>query len=139
MKEVIIGMVLMFGATGGVFAFLGGGENRNMGFNNGQCPRGDAFCGFTWNTGEPVKVAAVDSAVAVGAKHYVQCAACHGQAGEGGVGPMLAGQTSDEIVEKLTKYKNGETIGQQSAMMWGQASWMTEQDMRDIGNYVETL
>jgi len=139
MKEVIVGMVLMFGATAGVFAFLGGGENRNIGFNNGQCPRGDHFCGVTWKSGEPVKVAAVDPAVAVGAKHYVQCAACHGQAGEGGVGPTLAGQTSDQIVEKLTKYKNGESIGQQSAMMWGQASWMTEKDMRDIGNYVETL
>jgi len=139
MKEVIVGMVLMFGATAGVFAFLGSGENRNIGFNNGQCPRGQQFCGVTWNTGEAVKVAAPAPEVAVGAKHYAQCSACHGQAGQGGVGPALAGQTSDMIVDKLTKYKNGETIGQQSAMMWGQASWMTEQDMRDIGNYVETL
>jgi len=139
MKEVVVGMVLMFGATAGVFAFLGGGENRNIGFNNGQCPRGDAVCGFTWKSGETVKVAAPAPEVAVGAKHYTQCAACHGQAGEGGVGPALAGQTSDMIVEKLTKYKNSEKIGAQSAMMWGQASWMTPQDMRDIGNYVETL
>ena len=139
MKEAVIGMILMFGATGGVFAFLGGGENRNIGLNNGQCPKGEYVCGVTWNSGEPVKVAAVDPAVAVGAKHYTQCAACHGQAGEGGIGPALAGQTSDMIVEKLTKYKNGEKIGAQSAMMWGQASWMTEKDMRDIGNYVETL
>jgi len=139
MKEVVIGLVLIFGACAGVFAFLGNGENRNIGFNNGQCPRGQHFCGVTWKTGETVKVAAVDPAVAVGAKHYTQCAACHGQAGEGGVGPALAGQTSDMIVEKLTKYKNGEKIGAQSAMMWGQASWMTPQDMRDIGNYVETL
>ena len=139
MKEAVIGMVLMFGATASVFAFLGGGENRNIGFNNGQCPRGDYFCGVTWKSGEPVKVAVVNPAVAVGAKHYTQCAACHGQAGEGGVGPALAGQTSDMIVDKLTKYKNGENIGNQSAIMWGQASWMTEQDMRDIGNYVETL
>ena len=49
MKEVVIVMVLMFGATGGVFAFLGGGENRNIGLNNGQCPKGDYVCGVTWN------------------------------------------------------------------------------------------
>ncbi|MEK9695255.1 MAG: c-type cytochrome [Candidatus Poseidoniales archaeon] len=139
MREAVLFFALVFGGTGAVFAFLGGGENRNIGFNNGQCPRGDYFCGVTWKSGEPVQVAAVDPAVAVGAKHYVQCAACHGQAGEGGVGPALAGQTSDMIVDKLAKYKAGEKIGAQSAVMWGQASWMTEQDMRDIGNYVETL
>ena len=34
MKEAVVGMILMFGATAGVFAFLGGGENRNIGFRN---------------------------------------------------------------------------------------------------------
>ena len=48
MKEVVVGLVLMFGAIGGVVAFLGGGANRNIGFNNGQCPKGDYFCGVTW-------------------------------------------------------------------------------------------
>jgi cytochrome c553 len=55
------------------------------------------------------------------------------------MGPQLSGQTSDMIVDKLAKYKNGDTIGTMSNVMWGQASWMTEKDMRDIGNYVETL
>ena len=49
MKEALLGFVLIFGATGGVLAFLGNGENRNIGFNNGQCPKGDHFCGVTWN------------------------------------------------------------------------------------------
>ena len=48
MKEAVIGMVLMFGACAGVFAFLGGGENRNIGFNNGQCSKEQHFCGVTW-------------------------------------------------------------------------------------------
>ena len=48
MKEAVIGMILMFGATAGVFVFLGGGENRNIAFNNGQCPIGNYVCGFTW-------------------------------------------------------------------------------------------
>ncbi len=139
MREAILFLVLVFGGVGAVFAFLGGGENRNIGLNNGQCPRGEYVCGLTWKSGEAVKVAAVDPAVAVGAKHYVQCAACHGPAGGGGMGPALAGQTSDMIVEKLTIYKNGDTIGTMSNIMWGQASWMSEKDMRDIGNYIETL
>ena len=49
MKEVILGIVLIFGGTGGVLAFLGNGENRNIGFNNGQCSKGQHFCGVTWN------------------------------------------------------------------------------------------
>ena len=48
MKEVRGVMGGRFGATAGVFAFLGGGENRNIGFNNGQCPKGDYVCGVTW-------------------------------------------------------------------------------------------
>ena len=49
MKEVVLFLVLVLGGTGAVFAFLGGGENRNIGLNNGQCPKGDAVCGLTWN------------------------------------------------------------------------------------------
>jgi hypothetical protein len=48
MKEAVLFFVLVFGGTGAVFAYLGGGENRNIGFNNGQCPKGDYFCGVTW-------------------------------------------------------------------------------------------
>ena len=48
MKEAVFFLVLVFGGTGAVFAFLGGGENRNIGFNNGQCPRGEYVCGVTW-------------------------------------------------------------------------------------------
>ena len=48
MKEVVIGFVLIFGAVGATFAYLGAGENRNIGFNNGQCPKTQHFCGVTW-------------------------------------------------------------------------------------------
>ena len=133
MKEAIISIVLVFGATAGFFVWMGTDPNRSLGINN-VCPQGQTFC-----LNKPVERKPVAAEVAVGAQHYNQCAACHGVAGEGGVGPALAGQTSAQIVESLTKYKNGETIGAQSAMMWGQASWMTAQDMKDIGDYVETL
>ena len=133
MKEVVIGFILMFGATGVSIAYLGAGENRSLGFSNICGDRG-TFC-FR----KVVEKKEVAPEVAVGAKHYTQCAACHGQAGEGGMGPQLSGQTSDQIVAKLAKYKAGDTIGNMSNIMWGQASWMTPKDMRDIGNYIETL
>ena len=133
MKEAFISIVLVFGATAGFFVWMGADSDRSLGFSN-ICPGGETFC-----LSKPVEAKPVAAEFAVGAQHYNQCAACHGVAGEGGVGPALAGQTADDIVAKLVKYKNGETIGAQSAMMWGQASWMTEQDMRDIANYVETL
>ena len=48
MKEAVLAVILTLGSTGAVLAFLGGGENRNIGFNNGQCPKGDYVCGVTW-------------------------------------------------------------------------------------------
>ena len=72
-----------------------------------------------------------------GAKVYVNCAMCHGQAGEGGVGPKLAGSTS--IVAMLQQYKNGETRGPQSALMWGQAANLSDEDMKNLQAYIDSL
>ena|GEM_PF-5843334 len=133
MRELLIGIVVMFTLTGASIAYLGAGENRSLGFTNVCGDRG-TFCFRS-----VVEKREVAPEVAVGAKHYTQCASCHGANGEGGMGPRLSGQSSETIVDKLTVYKNGETVGNMSNVMWGQASWMTIQDMRDIGDYVETL
>ena len=68
---------------------------------------------------------------------WAGCAACHGGQGQGGVGPMLAGQSSTDIISKLTTYKNRGQIGSQSALMWGQAAMLSEKDIETIGKYVE--
>ena len=68
---------------------------------------------------------------------WAGCAACHGQNGGGGVGPMLAGQSATNIIDKLTTYKNNGTIGAQSALMWGQASMLSETDIETIGKFIE--
>ncbi len=68
---------------------------------------------------------------------WTGCAACHGQAGEGGVGPMLAGQTAGMITDKLTTYKNKGQIGPMSSLMWGQASMLSESDITLIGQFIE--
>ena len=62
---------------------------------------------------------------------------CHGANGEGGIGPKLSGSTS--IVAMLQQYKNGETRGAQSALMWGQAANLSTQDMEDIQAYISSL
>jgi len=123
----------MFVLTAGAVAYLGAGEGRSLGFTNVCGDRG-IFC-FS----SVVEKRDIAPEVAVGAKHYNQCVSCHGANGEGGMAPQLYGQSSEAIVDKLTAYKNGETVGSMSNVMWGQASWMTAQDMQDIGDYVETL
>ena len=72
-----------------------------------------------------------------GAKIYVNCNMCHGMKGEGGIGPKLVGSTS--IVKMLMQYKNGETRGAQSVLMWGQAANLSLEDMENLQNYINTF
>ena len=68
---------------------------------------------------------------------WAGCAACHGQEGEGGIGPTLAGQSETDIINKLTTYKNGGMVGSQSALMWGQAAMLSENDIKTIGKFIQ--
>jgi len=82
---------------------------------------------------------AAASPEALGEKYYGQCIACHGSRGEGGIGPMLAGQAAADIVAKLTAYRAGEERGAQSAMMYPVAKPMTDADLDNIAAYVASL
>ena len=73
-----------------------------------------------------------------GEAKYAACGACHGSNGGGGVGPALAGQTVQYIVGRLTQYKAGEKVGNQSNMMWGQAAGLSETDINDLAEYITT-
>ena len=75
----------------------------------------------------------------LGEQAYAGCIACHGAGGEGGVGPRLAGQKAAAIADKLLRYKNGETIGPQSALMWSQSSPLSEQDIDNLAAFIATL
>lgn len=68
---------------------------------------------------------------------WVQCSACHGAQGQGGIGPMLAGQSADAIINKLMAYKRGETVGPQSPLMWSQAKSLTDGQIGTIGVFVQ--
>jgi len=85
---------------------------------------------------QSVEVASTDGGVLYG----MVCASCHGANGEGaGAFPQLSGQSAEDIADKLTRYKNGETIGDSSALMWGVAAGLEDRDIQDIAEYVETL
>ena len=75
----------------------------------------------------------------LGKAGYAGCVACHGAGGEGGVGPKLAGQGAAAIADKLLRYKNGETIGGQSNLMWSQASQLSASDIDNLAAYIDTL
>jgi cytochrome c553 len=68
---------------------------------------------------------------------WVQCAACHGPEGQGGIGPMLAGRSADNIIDKLLAYKRGEYVGAQSTLMWPQAQGLTDGQIGLIGVFVQ--
>jgi cytochrome c553 len=98
------------------------------------------------NRTTPFSVVMVDGVTAVvavaalpGEAKYVACGACHGAQGGGGVGPQLAGQTAEYIVNRLTQYKNGEKVGSQSNLMWAQAGMLSEADIQDLAEYVTTF
>jgi cytochrome c553 len=68
---------------------------------------------------------------------WAGCAACHGPTGGGGVGPMLAGQSSNDILTKLTTYKNNGQVGPMSQMMWGQAANLSDKEIEQISKFVQ--
>jgi len=107
---------------------------------------GECYDQWKEETGGVVAVSAAKAAAKaaaspaeLGKMAFVGCVACHGAAGEGGVGPQLAGQTMETIADKLTRYKNGETVGVQSALMWSQAAQLSNDDIDNIAAYVVTL
>ena len=79
-----------------------------------------------------------ESAVA-GIDKYPTCEACHGSNGGGGIGPKLAGNDASYITKRLKAYRNNEMVGPQSALMWGMAGMLSDEDIRDLSNYIATF
>ena len=75
---------------------------------------------------------------AAGIKKYAGCVAVS-PTGAGGIGPQLAGRDASYITKRLKAYKNNETVGAQSALMWGQAAMLSDEDMRDLANYISSF
>ena len=109
----------------------------------GHSCTGQCYVAYVEQFGTPAEIEQRKQALAAGDEFssirslWAGCAACHGQDGGGGIGPMLAGQSSNDIINKLTIYKNNGQIGAQSALMWGQAAMLSEKDIETIGNFIQ--
>lgn len=82
---------------------------------------------------------AAASPAELGEMAYAGCVACHGAQGEGGIGPQLAGQSATALAAMLLQYKNGETRGAQSALMWSQAGQLSEGDIENLAAFITTF
>ena len=142
------GLILALG-----IALVGCGQNdpglaRTMGITDSQRSAIEArICSYDGNDcflpimvnieGGNVQVAQVEELP--GKALYAGCIACHGAQGSGGIGPTLAGKSHEYIMGRLMAYKAGEKIGPQSNMMWSQASMLSEKEIHQVTEYIETL
>ena len=121
-------------------------QNNKFHYPDNHSCTGECYEQWKAETGGVVAVAnataaaaAAASPVELGSKLYQGCIACHGAKGEGGIGPQLSGQSAASIASMLQAYKNGETRGAQSNMMWGQAAALSAADMENMGAFIESL
>jgi cytochrome c553 len=107
----------------------------------GECY--EAYVAANGNILEQQRAAAVAAASAspaeLGRTAYASCVACHGAAGQGGIGPAVAGRDSTYIVNALNAYKNRETRGAQSALMWPSAAALSAADIENLASFIDSL
>ena len=78
--------------------------------------------------------------VAAGQALFATCAACHGAKGEGaGMFPKLAGLSADKAADLLKKYRAGETVGANTAMMAPNAKALTDANITDLSAFIASL
>ena len=142
------GLILALG-----IALAGCGQNdpglaKTMGITDSQRSAIEArICSYDGNDcflpimvnieGGNVQVAQVEELP--GKALYAGCVACHGAKGSGGIGPTLAGKSHDYIMGRLMAFKAGEKIGPQSNMMWSHASMLSDKEIHQVTEYIETL
>lgn len=78
--------------------------------------------------------------IELGESIYSQsCAQCHGRAGAGsGAFPALTGQEEEYIATRLNQYRDGETVGANTALMRGPASALSDEDIAALSVYIST-
>lgn len=83
-----------------------------------------------------VSAIAVEGNASAGKDKSAPCAACHGQDGNSGAPtfPKLAGQQASYTIKQLEEFKSGV---RDNAIMKGQVSGLSEQDMADLAAFYE--
>ena len=64
------------------------------------------------------------------------CASCHGNIGEGIIGPKLLGDSKEKILTALQDFKSGK---RKNYVMYGLLSNMTDQQLEDLANEISTF
>ncbi|MFL1407041.1 c-type cytochrome [Marinobacter sp. M1N3S26] len=69
------------------------------------------------------------------------CAACHGRNGVAQIPgyPNLAGQNEAYLISSLKAYRSKERSGGQAAVMQGQASGLSDEDIANLAAYYASL
>lgn len=85
-----------------------------------------------------VEVKAED--VAAGEAVYQKvCRNCHGRTAKGvGAFPRLVGQSAEDLETKLKKYRSGDKVGPNTALMAPHAAKLSDDDIANIASYVST-
>jgi cytochrome c553 len=78
--------------------------------------------------------------VEAGKAKFAVCMSCHGPTGQGqAIFPKIAGKPAADTIALLKRYKAGETLGAQTALMAPQAKMLSDEDMANLAAYIETL
>lgn len=78
--------------------------------------------------------------IEAGEAMYAQaCAQCHGRTGRGMAAfPSLTGQDADYLAMRLMQYRDGETVGPNSALMMPVAAPLSDEDIADLSTFIAT-
>ena len=125
---------LVIGIVGFMFGLISWthSELDYKGYESAHSCTGDCYVKYVEENGTPAQIeqkkqaAAADDPFSSIKGLWAGCAACHGQSGQGmGIFPKLAGQSSEDIISKLTIYKNRGEVGNMSSTMWAQAGQLS--------------
>ncbi|MFO7953402.1 c-type cytochrome [Thioalkalivibrio sp.] len=72
-------------------------------------------------------------------KYQSVCASCHGAEGQGqAIFPALAGNDADYLSAQLERYRAGEEVGDNTALMRPQAQGLSDEDIANLSSYIAT-
>lgn len=68
------------------------------------------------------------------------CVGCHGPTGQGqAIFPKVAGSAAEHLADTLAKYRAGEAVGPNSAMMMPHAMNLSDDDIANLAAYMASL
>jgi cytochrome c553 len=91
---------------------------------------------------EPVKKAVAEATSADGKTIFKACIGCHGASAEKpalGKSKVIKGWDAAKVEEALNGYKNGTYGGAMKALMKGQASKLSDNDIKAVAEYISKL